>query len=105
MSIHACKFWLMVAFAGAAAVVMALPATVIAQGNPLGLNAEEIRLILRHGPWPAPWTGDPSNRVSGKAEAIAFGELLFFEPRLSGSGTVSCATCHIPAKNWSDGRK
>jgi cytochrome c peroxidase len=104
MSIHMCRFWLMVAVVGAAAAI-ALPAVVIAQGNPLGLNAEEIRLILRHGPWPAPWAGDPSNRVSGKAEAIALGEQLFFEPRLSGSGTVSCATCHIPEKNWSDGRR
>ncbi len=82
-----------------------VPVMVVAQGNPLGLNAEEIRLVLRHGPWPAPWTRDASNRVSGKPEAIAFGEQLFFEPRLSGTGTVSCATCHIPEKNWSDGRK
>ena len=84
---------------------VALPLVVIAQGNPLGLNAEEIRLILRHGPWPAPWTPDASNRVSGKPDAIAFGEQLFFEPRLSGTGTVSCATCHAPENNWADGRR
>ncbi len=82
-----------------------MPLAVIAQGNPLGLNAEEIRLILRHGPWPAPWTRDASNRVSGKVEAVAYGEQLFFELRLSGTGTVSCATCHMPEKNWTDGRK
>jgi cytochrome c peroxidase len=85
--------------------VLALPLTVIAQGNPLGLTAEEIRLILRHGPWPAPWSADASNRVSGRAQAIAFGEQLFFEPRLSGTGTVSCASCHVPEKHWTDGRK
>ena len=80
----------MVAIAGAVVVVaITLPSLVLAQGNPLGLNAEEIRLILRHGPWPAPWTRDASNRVSGKAEAIAFGELLSFEPRLSAAGAVS----------------
>ena len=84
---------------------LALPLSVVAQGNPLGLNAEEIRLILRHGPWPAPWTRDVSNRVSGKREAIAFGEQLFFEQRLSATGTVSCASCHMPEKNWADGRK
>ncbi len=82
-----------------------LPLMVVAQGNPLGLNAEEIRLILRHGPWPAPWTRDASNRVSGTSEAIAFGEQLFFEPRLSGTGTVTCAVCHVPRKNWVDGHK
>ncbi len=84
---------------------MAMPLAVRAQGNPLGLNAEEIRLILRHGPWPAPWQRDVSNRVSGKPAAIAFGEQLFFESRLSITGTVSCATCHVPEKNWADGRK
>jgi cytochrome c peroxidase len=98
-------FQLQVVAAIAALVTLALPLAVIAQGNPLGLNAEEIRLILRHGPWPMPWTRDASNRVSGMPDAIAFGEQLFFEPRLSGAGTVSCATCHMPEKNWTDGRK
>ena len=65
----------------------------------------ELRQILRHGPWPLPWQPDPSNRVSGKREAIQLGERLFFEPRLSATGTVSCASCHIPEKHWSDGRK
>ncbi len=91
--------------AGFFALLAALPLAAVAQGNPLGLNAEEIRLILRHGPWPAPWARDASNLVSGKPAAIAFGEQLFFEPRLSGTGTVSCATCHVPERNWADGRK
>ena len=34
---------------------------------------------------------------------IKLGKLLFFDPRLSGSGTMSCATCHNPALGWSDG--
>ena len=86
-------------------VVIALPLPAHAQNNPLGLNAEEIRLIQRHGPWPMPWRRDVSNRVSGKPDAVAFGEQLFFEPRLSATGTVSCASCHDPAKQWGDGRK
>jgi cytochrome c peroxidase len=31
------------------------------------------------------------------------GRKLFFDPRLSGSGVTSCATCHNPAFNWGDG--
>ena len=31
------------------------------------------------------------------------GKMLFFDPRLSGSNWISCATCHNPALNWSDG--
>jgi len=47
---------------------------------------------------------DPSNRVSGRPEAIALGEKLFFEPRLSGPGSVLCATCHVPFRAFQDGR-
>ncbi len=62
-------------------------------------------MILQHGPWPPVATTDPSNRVSGKREAIEFGETLFFDPRLSANGAVSCGACHIPERNWTDGRK
>lgn len=34
---------------------------------------------------------------------IALGKALFFDPRLSGSGWISCASCHNPALGWSDG--
>jgi cytochrome c peroxidase len=30
------------------------------------------------------------------------GKLLFFDARLSGDKTVSCSTCHDPAKGWTD---
>ena len=62
--------------------------------------------VLRrmHGPWPPPLKPDPSNRVSGQPEAIALGEKLFFEPRLSGTGSVLCATCHAPFRHFQDAR-
>jgi cytochrome c peroxidase len=31
------------------------------------------------------------------------GKVLFFEPRLSGSNWIACATCHNPALGWGDG--
>ena len=62
-------------------------------------------MILQHGPWPPRASRDPSNRVSGKREAIELGEKLFFEPRLSTNGSVSCASCHVPEKSFTDGRK
>jgi cytochrome c peroxidase len=34
---------------------------------------------------------------------IEVGKMLFFDPRLSGSGKMSCATCHNPSLGWSDG--
>ena len=36
--------------------------------------------------------------------AVALGEKLFFESRLSGDGTVGCATCHDPARAFTDNR-
>ena len=62
----------------------------------------EIDRILAHGPWPVPTARDPSNRVSGKADAVEFGTHLFFDPRLSAKGNVSCGTCHVPERNWTD---
>ena len=35
-------------------------------------------------------------------EKIELGKMLFFEPRISASGTISCATCHNPALGWAD---
>ena len=37
-------------------------------------------------------------------EKIALGQKLFFDGRLSADGTVACATCHDPARAFSDGR-
>jgi cytochrome c peroxidase len=56
---------------------------------PLGLDTDDLVV-------PA------SNPVT--PEAIALGELLFFDPRLSRNGEISCATCHDPAQAWTDGR-
>lgn len=36
--------------------------------------------------------------------AVALGQKLFFDARLSGDGTVSCASCHDPARAFTDGR-
>jgi cytochrome c peroxidase len=44
----------------------------------------------------------PSINPYSKAKS-ALGEMLFFDPLLSGSRTRSCATCHSPSLSWSDG--
>lgn len=38
------------------------------------------------------------------AERVELGRTLFFDPRLSAKGVMSCASCHNPALGWSDGR-
>lgn len=39
------------------------------------------------------------------AAKVELGKQLYFDPRVSSNGTVSCATCHNPAKGWADGQK
>jgi cytochrome c peroxidase len=36
-------------------------------------------------------------------EKVVLGQKLFFDPRLSGSGAISCGTCHNPSLGWEDG--
>jgi cytochrome c peroxidase len=51
-----------------------------------------------------PLAPDPTNRVSDDIAAARLGHMLFFDVRLSGNGEVSCATCHDPKKNFTDGQ-
>ncbi|MGB8182637.1 MAG: cytochrome c peroxidase [Stellaceae bacterium] len=44
----------------------------------------------------------PSNDPYSQAKAH-LGELLFWDPILSGNGTQSCASCHNPGLSWTDG--
>ncbi len=59
--------------------------------------AEPKESYLRPEKVPAP----ANNQVT--PERVELGKALFFDPRLSGSNWISCATCHNPAMGWSDG--
>lgn len=54
-------------------------------------------LYRRPAAAPAP-KGNPTTK-----EKVELGKTLFFDPRLSGAGNISCATCHNPARGWGDG--
>ena len=57
-------------------------------------------LSLSSLPTPPP---DPSNAVADLREAAIMGNRLFFDTRLSSNGEVSCATCHRPELDFTDG--
>lgn len=57
-------------------------------------------MLARLPPPPA----DPSNAVEGRPEAVALGERLFADARLSKNGRVACASCHDPGRGFQDGR-
>ena len=54
--------------------------------------------------FPAALTEYVISPTSLRPARVALGQKLFFEPRLSGDGTVACATCHDPARAFTDGR-
>lgn len=45
----------------------------------------------------------PEIRDGFTPQEIDLGRYLFFDPILSGDGTISCASCHDPQKGFSDG--
>ena len=45
------------------------------------------------------------NKKDSLKDVIELGKALFFDTRLSGSGKISCATCHNPELNWTDGKE
>ena len=88
---------------------MLLAATVSA--NPSGIQAAdgwstaEMTLLssMRLSQLP-PAPKDPSNAYESSPAAAELGRRLFFDRRFSGNGTVSCASCHQPDKQFQDGR-
>ncbi len=59
-------------------------------------SSEDVKKYLR--PMEVP---QGKNNIS-TPERVELGKVLFFDPRLSGSNFISCATCHNPALGWSD---
>lgn len=55
------------------------------------------QIIEPIGPLP-PVQANPDNVPT--PERMALGKALFFDYRISGSGTINCATCHVPEQGW-----
>lgn len=53
------------------------------------------------------YLGKPSYPANNpfKVEKQQLGKILFFDPRLSVSGQIACASCHDPELGWGDGRR
>lgn len=75
--------------------VLAITAPVVADDVSLLKQAQEIFQ-------PLPKDGSAS-RTQAMRDRIALGRLLFFDPRITVDGSVSCATCHSPALYGADG--
>lgn len=73
-------------------------------GAPEGWTEPERALLLGMSPVPAP-PPRPTNAVADDPQAAALGARLFFDTGLSRDGTVACATCHDPARRFTDGKR
>lgn len=81
----------------AAFMLFGLPLTLVAaegQGSFAQIRASYRRPAAIPFPDSNPYTKAKSD----------LGKTLFFDPLLSRSRTLSCATCHVPSLSWGDGR-
>lgn len=90
------------AFAVLGSVAVRLPAASAASlpdTPPVATVAAHVRAQYRRpASVPFPAENAPS------AARVTLGKTLFFDPRLSGTRDISCATCHMPDRGWEDGR-
>lgn len=80
-----------------------LLAVVVGTGmGDVAFDERERRIIDSMSPAPA-LAPDPTNAVADDPAAARFGQSIFFDPRFSANGAVSCATCHQPEQAFTDG--
>ena len=88
------------------ALTLALVAGMVATSSSGKRWSPKERELLRSlsldalGPVPS----DPSNRVADDPAAARLGHRLFFDVGLSATGTVACASCHLPDRGFQDDR-
>jgi len=74
-------------------------------GGDASVTFSELELVIIRrelGSLPAEPAPDPSSQFSASPEAAILGQTLFFDPRYSRTGTVSCASCHDPNTGFQD---
>ena len=67
-------------------------------------TTDEVDGMLELSPLPAP-PPDPTNAVYENEHAARLGQAIFYDTGFSRTGTVSCATCHVPEKSFTDGKR
>ncbi|MEJ0040312.1 MAG: cytochrome c peroxidase [Gammaproteobacteria bacterium] len=90
----------------ATTLALTLSCAALSKDDPAAVSftPRERALILTLSP-PQPAAKDTTNHADGNPEAVKLGKTLFFDPRLSGDGRFSCASCHDPTRNWADGKE
>ncbi len=83
------RWALVLVLLGTMAVINLGDRVVVAAGDP-----DVDPLLAPLGPVPVP----PDNPIT--ADKVELGKLLFFDPKLTGDASLSCASCHHPKQGW-----
>ena len=90
---------LVVAAVLAASLCLAFCSGVLDTGSPAPTPLQDFSAPFVFGRFQVP----PDNPLTG--ESVELGRRLFYDPRLSGTNTVSCSTCHMQRLAFTDGKK
>src|SRR5271156_4405152 len=97
--VHNSRLWVLGVLVGLSAATWAVCA---ADGLvPLPAENSTLQSLRENFQRPTAVPAPKANPIT--ADKVALGKALFFDPRLSGSGAISCATCHNPGLGWQDG--
>ena len=66
-------------------------------------NSQSVEAVDTSFYVPVPDMAHPADNASSPGK-VELGRILYFDPRLSGDNSISCATCHDPQKGWGDGK-
>jgi cytochrome c peroxidase len=94
---------ILIGLAGVAVIVVATATFLLWPRSEWGQDEINTLRGLWIGSLP-PLAPDPSNKVADDERAVALGQQLFFDTRLSINGKVACASCHLPSEDFQDGK-
>jgi cytochrome c peroxidase len=99
------RLWFITAFSTPAAAAVASARARVATGAPVRRRVwrTDAASVFDRGALDASAFA-PEYTPSSTPELVALGRRLFFDPRLSGPATRSCASCHDPDRAFTDGQ-
>ena len=85
-----------------ASAAESVPSDQLAGRTDPGINASKLQALKGQYRRPKVIPFPEENPYSERKAEL--GKMLFFDPRLSGSNLISCASCHNPSFAWEDGQ-
>jgi cytochrome c peroxidase len=90
---------------GALATLIGVATQVLTAGATVPRRPVASELVRLRATYRRPREVPHSDGNAPTAARVALGKALFFDKRVSGTGDVACASCHMPDRGWEDGRQ